>query len=252
MIISPSLDRQIEEKRTKIHTNPNFYLIRSQRVKADLRNMCNLYSFWLENPNLRENILRLACVTNPRKLRKLARKGVTQIKDAWNYLNSVGVKGNFVQELSPSVVQNTARLVNPIKNQGYRYVRVSLNLKYTPPNSVRVPEKVEELCHFINHAKELSTVELAALTHLRLTGIQPFPDGNKRTSRLIQDRILGDYGLPPALIPAGERAVYIDLLEQGLIGHRDGNIKLQRPFFDYIGGKVNTALDEILDDLKVR
>jgi Fic family protein len=98
-------------------------------------------------------------------------------------------------------------------------------------------------------SSDLAPIEAAIYTHLHLAGIQPFIDGNKRTARLLQDRILFSYELPPAVIPAGEREVYIDLLEQALVGVRNNAVKPQRPFYDYIGGKVNSVLDEILGDL---
>ncbi|MGC9309512.1 MAG: Fic family protein [Candidatus Nanoarchaeia archaeon] len=115
------------------------------------------------------------------------------------------------------------------RNTGFRQNRVSLGLDYTPPNPVRVPELVKKACYEIRES-DYHPVEAAAVAHLRIAGIQPFLDGNKRTARLIQDRILEDHNLPPAVIPAGEREVYIDLLEQGLLGLKNNNLKQQRPF----------------------
>ena len=251
MVISPSLDREIEQKREKIQGNPDFYLVRAQRIKADLRNICDIYSFWLENPGLRKKILQGREERTPAELRQEARQGIKQIKFAWAYLNSIGKTGNFIAEISPRIILRVGGLVEPFKNkEGFRTGRVSLGLNYTPPNPLRVSQYVQEFCDSVAKRTD-SSVEIAAYTHLTLAGIQPFNDGNKRTARLMQDRILEDFGLPPATIPAGEREVYIDLLEQALIGARDEKPNKQRAFFDYVGGKVNAALDEILADLRV-
>jgi len=248
MVIAQILSREIETKRMKIQNNPDYYLRRSNRVKRNLRAICDVYSFWLENPALRGKILTLNGGVTPRQLRTKARKSIKQIHNAWNYLTNVSWGSDFVADLTPEVILHVGKLVDP-QNLGYRRDRVYLNLAYTPPNPLKVPDLVEQFCRDLK-ASDYDSVESAAVAHLHLAGIQPFNDGNKRTARLIQDRILSDVGLPPAIIPAGEREVYIDLLEQGLIGMRDKNLRLQRPFFDYIGGKVNVALDEILNDLR--
>lgn len=248
MVIAEALNREIVEKRKKISGNPEYYLKRSQRIKGDLRRICDIHSFWLETPSLRGRILQAQGEIDSRQLRKIARKSVANIKKAWKFLNSKG-NGDFLGRLSSEIILKVGKFVEPSKNaQGYRNQRVTLGLQYVPPNPVKVPELVEAFCCNVKDS-DYSPVEAAAVTHLTLTGIQPFQDGNKRTARLLQDRILFGYGLPPAVILSGEREVYIDLLEQGLWGLRDRDLKLQRPFFDYIGGKVNVALDKILDDL---
>ena len=213
-----------------------------------MRKICDIYSFWLENPDLRRQLLRVTGEQNRKNLKNIAKKGVKRIQRAWRHLQTIGQEGEFLSELTPDVVKSIGNYVDP-RNKGFRDVRVSLGLEYTPPNPVKVPELVKQTCYELN-ASDYHPVEAAAAAHLRLTSIQPFEDGNKRTARLIQDRILTGYDLPPAVIPAGEREVYIDLLEQGLVGMRRNELKEQRPFFDYVGGKVNSALDDIIGDLK--
>ena len=74
-------------------------------------------------------------------------------------------------------------------------------------------------------------------------------DGNKRSARLVQDRILFDVGMPPAMITAGEGKFYHDLLVRTLPSYYDGNREGQRQFYDYCASKVNNGLDDILGDL---
>lgn len=250
MVISGILTREIDEKRSRILDNPDYYLRKSKIDKSSFRQLCDVYSFWLENPQLRRKILTQIPEGEEANLRQLAREGVKNIKNAWNYLNAEG-GNNFLESLNPHLVIGTGKLIDPIKNSnGYRIHPVLGFLpRYTAPNALKVPELVEKACEDVRNS-DYHPVEAAAAIHLDIAGIQPFNDGNKRTARLIQDRILHAEGLPPAIIPTGERELYIDLFEDALMGKRDGNYRAQRPFFDYIGGKVNCALDDILGDLK--
>jgi hypothetical protein len=242
---------KLRRKTEKISKNPDYFLKRSRRIKSDLNKLANVYSFWLENPDLRGRVLNVERVNDTRELRYQAKVGVENIMAAWNYLRRINTPGAFENHLTPEIIQDVGAIVLPDLNQvGFRTTRVSLNLDYVPPNPVKVPEMVEDFCYELQQS-DYVPVESGIVTHLGLAAIQPFKDGNKRTARLFQDRIFKDHGLPPAVIPAGERDVYIDLLEEGMKGYREGNLKMQRPFFDYIGGKVNTALDEILNDLVV-
>ena len=254
MPISGKLIDEIEQKMIKIQASdsPEYFLKRSQRIKKDLRRICDVYSFWLENPDLRMKILNVNHETDPRRLRKIAREGVSNIRMAWDYLHAKQFGDSFIKYINSDMILEVGKLVQPQQNaKGFREKRVSLGLDYTPPNPLKVPLLVENACYELRES-DYHPVEAAAIIHLDLAGIQPFIDGNKRTARLFQDRILTDAGLPPAVIPVGEREAYIDLIEQALIGKRDRNLKLQRPFFDYIGGKVNVALDEIIGDLRIR
>lgn len=124
-------------------------------------------------------------------------------------------------------------------------------MRHTPPSEVKIPALLEEAFYEAKTRTDLHSVEKAARLHLKLAGIQPFEDGNKRASRLMQDRILYGSDLPSAFIPVGERMVYLDLLDQawhGLYLNEDDEDE-QKPFFDYIGGKVNNSLDLLLDDI---
>jgi len=63
--------------------------------------------------------------------------------------------------------------------------------RHTPPAAFEVPERVEELCEYVNdHWKEKSPIHLAAYVMWRLNWIHPFTDGNGRTSRAVSYLVL--------------------------------------------------------------
>jgi len=249
MVICKKVIDEIETKIRLIKDNPGYFLKRSHQVRNDLRAMGNVHSFWLENPKMRRQILEHYSLGNSQKLHSVARESIKRIESAWNYLMGNGV---LLANITPQLIKDVGALVDSGNKQGFRDCRVSLRFEsYTPPNPLRVPGYIEQFCSEIKRS-DYHAVEAAAVAHLSIAGIQPFQDGNKRTARLLQDKILSDNNLPPAVIHSGEREVYLDLLEQGIVGLKSNDLKQQRPFFDYIGGKVNTALDEVIGDLSIK
>ncbi|MBI2499337.1 Fic family protein [Candidatus Woesearchaeota archaeon] len=251
MPIDQILIREINKKRELIRGNPDSFLKRSQRIKRMLEAESDLYSWWIEHPDLRWQLLEPGQKNNERMIRKLARKGKARLREAWAYMAGLSnaEDKDVAEYLTQKTIINVGHLVDPV-NTGLRDIRVSLSLQYTPPNPIKVPELIDRLRRDLTQG-DLHSVEKAAMVHLYLTGIQPLKSGNKRVARLFQNAILSQEELPPAVVPVGERAAYIDLLEQGLVGWRDKDLQKQRPFFDYVGGKVNTALDNIVRDLRV-
>ena len=134
----------------------------------------------------------------------------------------------------------------------FRLKDVTLNFPdYTPPSWENVPGLTREAIQKVKQDYVDNPLESAIYAHLALALIQPFREGNKRTARLIQDRLLWDACLPPVIIPAGEGRFYLDLLERTSVPYREGNDGGQGQFYDYIASKVNNGLDDILNDLDV-
>lgn len=248
--ISPSLFDEIALKLKKISENPQCYDARMRLVKEDLRSMGDVYSFWIENPELRK-----AYLTEKRQeatLKKQARKGIEAMHNAWYFLNQKGQFGKFIEILDEDILKGVNGLVNgEDKESGrFRWRDVTLNFKgFTPVGWEKVPNEVKKTLEYVKRIGERNPLEAAIYCHLALALTQPFDEGNKRTSRLVQDMILHDAGLPPAIIPAGEAKFYLDLLERSAWPFRNENREGQRQFFDYNASKVNNALDTILNDL---
>lgn len=74
--------------------------------------------------------------------------------------------------------------------------------KHIPPHPDEVPFYMEEFNDWLNSekARDMHSVEFAAVAHYKLVYIHPFIDGNGRTSRLLMNMILMKNGFPPVSI----------------------------------------------------
>ncbi|GBO53553.1 Fic family protein [Pseudanabaena sp. lw0831] len=100
----------------------------------------------------------------------------------------------------------------------YRRLPVAIaGSKHLPPQPYLLQDLMESYFRFYNREKDhLHPVVLAAEMHERLVTIHPFIDGNGRTSRLIMNLILLQYGFPLAIIGGDydSRMAYYDALEK--------------------------------------
>ena len=252
MIVSQPLLDEIDEKRELISEYPDYFLRRSNLVRTTLRRACNVHSFWIEHPQLRTKLLRDFEAEDTSEFRARANIGMERINNAWKYLQRVSGRSEGFEYVSPSNILEVLSIVEPELNHGaFRQERVSMGLSgFTPPNYLTVPELADKFCYEVNNG-DLHPVEVAAQCHLYIAAIQPGLDGNKRTGRLFQNTVLHGYDLPPAVIPVGERTTYIDLLEPAMASFREDDHRPQIPFCNYVAGKVNSALDYMIDDLKI-
>ena len=251
MIASTELIDEIEKKRLKILGNPNYYSMNAKRIAEELRHMGDVHSYWLETPELRMEILEQEGVATPQELKQKAKEGIVRVKRGWKFLDSQKTKTPY-SYFTPEVILQVGQFVEPYKNHnGFRQSFVKFGLEHVPSSPTIILPMLKNFCSEMRGVESYHPVERAALAHLNFASIQPFEDGNKRTGRLFQDRVFKDYGLPPAVVPYGERAVYRDALKYALAGLRTHNTKNMKSFVDFIGGKVNSALDDILDDLNI-
>ena len=249
--ISKPLFGEILMKLKKISDNPQCYDQRMKLVQQSLRSIGDVYSFWIENPELRKAYLTQG--KQEKTMRREAQKGIQAVHNGWYFLSNIGQHGDFVGTLSAETIRATNGLVQGgDKTSGrFRNVDVTLDYRdYTPPSWQKVQCMVGAAITQVNELNLRNPLEAAIYAHLAIALIQPFVNGNKRTARLIQDRILDNAGLPPAIITAGEGKFYFDLLGKTAPAWRDGNPEGQKQFYDYIASKVNNGLDEILGDLR--
>jgi len=117
-------------------------------------------------------------------------------KDA---LDFVIKKADFFKEVSLAKIEEVHRLL--VKDlgvmQGIRknLVRIT-GTNYRPLDNVfQIQEAMRELCSLVNQAAH--PIEKALLTVLMISYIQPFEDGNKRTSRILGNALLLAYHYCP-------------------------------------------------------
>jgi len=251
MNIDKKLVEDIENKKKKIVEDlENEFPERKRIITEGLHSIGDSQSYWIENPDLRQQLL----LSGNKHGNKEARQGIACIHNAWHYLLTQ-VHPNVKEGLSRNILCKTNKLVrgselaSKKEKVDYRDKNVTLNFPdYNPPKPSKVPELIEDVFSEMQSGN-MGDLETAFYTHLNIAGIQPFRDGNKRVSRLVQDAILYQAGYPPAVIYAGEAPFYLNLLREALVAQKNGELEGQRNFYNFLGSKVNSALDEILGDL---
>ena len=129
----------------------------------------------------------------------------------------------------------------------YRKLPVAIaGSKHLPPQPYLLQDLMEDYFQFYDQEKDnLHPVVLAAEMHERLLTIHPFIDCNGRTSRLIMNLILLQYGFPLAIIGGdyNSRMAYYDALEKV---QTDNN---KKDFILLIAEKVLFALERYINIL---
>lgn len=115
---------------------------------------------------------------------------------------------------------------------------------FVPPDAVAVPGLMHDFAAWLasDEAKQLHTVEFAALAHFKLVDIHPFVDGNGRTARLLMNLILMRAGYPPAIVRAEDRVAYYDALDAAHAGDTRDVIAL---IADAVGRSLDIYLDAV-------
>ena len=256
-MISENIREEINLKLDKVKRHPEYYDEKVSLVKQSLRSLGDVYSFWIEHPELRKDLL----LENKKKetIIKLARKGIQSVHNAWYYLTENHKHGDFVDDLNHDVLKHVNGLVNGggkddgnyRSNEGRMVAdNVTLNIPgFTPIDADKIQGEINHIIAQVRGKYGKDKLESAIYAHLALAMTQPFRDGNKRTARLIQDRILHDAELPPAVVTAGEGKFYLDLIKRTAPAYQEGDEAGQRQFYDYCASKVNNGLDEILGDI---
>jgi hypothetical protein len=275
--------RKIDLKRSLLEQKPEYYLCRRNRVLANNSKIGKVYSWWIANPFLRLELCEEEGEDAIARIRALSKMGIMRIENAWNYLRgAVDYSGKIMalskmgimrienawnylrgavdysgkstaQVLSKQLLIELAKRVDP-RNEGIRHPDEIAQIwdgEYLAPEALQVEPMLEGVLARLRKSSAHALDE-AAYVHASIVSIQPFARANKRLSRILQDSILVDGGLPPATIEAGEQRIYYDLLKQCVIGCSEKDHKACHAFFDYIAGKVNDSLDEMLNDLILR
>ena len=142
---------------------------------------------------------------------------------------------NIVKDLHAILTENI--IVGGIyRNQE---VRIS-GAGFTPPAGNEMYVQIKSFYEDLKYKKDLNPIELAAWTHAEFVRIDPFVDGNGRTSRLLMNYQLMINGYLPVSVDKEDRLDYYNALEQ-YAAH--GNLE---PFADFVADLEEKQLDEYL------
>lgn len=109
---------------------------------------------------------------------------------------------------------------------------------HRPPTSFQVPAEMENLIDwYTTNAKDLHTVERAAMLHSKFVNIHPFADGNGRTSRLLLNFELMKDGYPPITIEKDDRFDYYNVLDEA------GKNQNYEPFINFVAQLAEKSLN---------
>ena len=119
--------------------------------------------------------------------------------------------------------------------------------KHKPPNAFEVPERIEELCDYVNdHWGKGSALHLSAYVMWKLNWIHPFTDGNGRTSRAASYLILC---LKLGYVLPGKRTIPDQIAEDKTPYYR----ALEAADAAWSAGRVDlTVLEELLGTMLAR
>jgi Fic family protein len=239
------ISREIREKQELIENDLDYDIQISNGHNTALAYQANVFSWFIEHPQLQREILNRARNKNHARkiLSKLSKSAKKVSKKGWEYLRE---QRPLKENINNEVLQNLGEIIEPTYGWGYRNVRVSLGYgNFTPPNPIRVPDHINET--FEQFQDISNPIEAAFFLHLRLAGIQPFRDGNKRTARMLQNRLLYEERLPAAVIKPAEASFYFNLLGKALEGYQEENKKDVYPFFNFLATKINDQLDSKIE-----
>lgn len=163
-------------------------------------------------------------------------KTLRECLEAVNHAKAFDWIKNFVKQKNRLIKEKDVLQIHEFILQGiddinsgrYRNVAVRISGSMVVlPNPRKVPDLMTNLIKWLNTAKDLHPVNLAAEAHYRLVTIHPFVDGNGRTARLLMNLILMSYGYPPAIIRKQDRLDYIKSLEEAQLGgSKDAYMKI--------------------------
>ena len=174
--------------------------------------------------------------------------------EAINHKHAIDYVETLAREAGPSTERDirqihalVLRTIDDEEAGRYRRTQVLITgSAHVPPDPIAVPGLMGDLAAWINgEAAKLHPVKHAALAHFRLVDIHPFIDGNGRTARLLMNLLLFRDGYPLAVIRAGDRLAYYEMLEKAHAGNTS-------PFVDFVGQAVECSLDVYLAMTEVK
>lgn len=129
---------------------------------------------------------------------------------AYQYIkNIIQQKEELSENIICTIHEMILKNIMPEEAGIYRRQMVLITgTSYTPPNYLKVPQKMEEVLAYYHEQKDkIHPVLLAAYIHERILSIHPFVDGNGRTARLLLNLVLLANGYPLTIVKGDNRNI---------------------------------------------
>ena len=121
------------------------------------------------------------------------------------------------EKITPYDLMDIADTVNNgVYHRGFRKTQVDVKKakNFYPPKAVQVPQLMYSLFDtYHNVWVNLPIYEKEARFHIELVRIQPFEDGNKRSSRILTNINLWNQNKAPIIIPGSETDKYFSYID---------------------------------------
>ena len=155
------------------------------------------------------------------------------------------------EELNESIVKDIHEILTDNIMQGgiYRSTDVIITgAKHTPPTPNNMYNQLKIFYEDLKVNKEkMDAIELAAWTHAEFVKINPFPDGNGRTSRLIMNYQLMSNEFLPISIKVEDRLEYYNALD---IYATTGELQMFKLQLEKLEEKRLDEINQIIEQLK--
>jgi Fic family protein len=218
----------MELKATLCRLRREHISIFSEKTMSDiehLKHRCDGYrstKFYEGISKIMFNVLEEDAYRHSQQLENVKRKRMNNFQSIYN--ESMDLYEKNKTKIDESFLFKMAKLVapeafgnSPINTFRHTPARICGNLDfYIPPEPSLIRSILEDFIWVMNSQvfEGISgSVKRALLFHFWLVMIHPFPDGNGRTARHVQNIILLKHKIPPVLILRKERKDYLDKLE---------------------------------------
>lgn len=141
------------------------------------------------------------------------------VKIATNHLEALKFVKEHVEKgvpLDEEIIKDIHQIVMKDIMVGGVYRNVDISVKgslHTPPNHLKVYDRMKKMMLTLSEF-EGTAIQKAAYTHLQLSKIYPFLDGNGRTARLCLNYQLMLAGYLPVVIPVELKKEYFEAMEE--------------------------------------
>jgi len=190
---------------------------------------------------------------------KAKSKSIVGLREAREYLITHGINLSSFSALSKLIDPDGNKYAGfrkDIKGTGISVGLVGEDLKPFDPS--KIPFAMKDLSDFISEEMNLHPVTKAIHTHIEFARIHPYEEGNGRASRLVQNLLLEQKDITPAIIRSADREIYLAVLKGAISDRNNSKSSVYQQsrneivFHDFIEAKVLDSTELLENELRNR